>query len=211
MPEKIGTVTALSKGRVVGDNTYYGFCIDDVWYNTATTKTQAERGYQVKFTYTTNQKGFHDVDLSTFKFKEGEAPPPQNKSYGGGKKSSYDPAESKRREAYWAEKEARDVETQKRIGYNAAMNTSITIINAALDREILAPIKGKASDRLVAYQAIIEEETKRVFQLFQTVPDRYDDLMGVEVEEEKVSEFDVEVAENDFGTSATVVDGADAW
>ena len=197
MPEIIGEIAAVSS-KQLASGMYHSFCINDEWYRTGRDATPVQKGYKVKFTFTEDKYG-KQVDVKSLQFKEGEAPPAgEKKPYA--KKSSYDPSEAKRREVYWAEKEQRDIENQKRISYNGAMNTAIAVLNAAIANECVALPKGKnLGARFEALQAMISDEADRIFRVFQLVPTEYDSIMtaaGQDVVKTTSEEFDSEMKDD---------------
>jgi len=60
-----------------------------------------------------------------------------------------------------------------------ALNTAINIVNAALDREYLPAIKGKAPTRFEAYTVMVQEEANRLYSVIANTPDSHDELMMV--------------------------------
>jgi hypothetical protein len=190
MTQIIGEVAAASS-KQLPSGTYYSFCVDDVWYRTGREDSGVQKGYRVKFDFTEDKYGKHAENIQ---FKAGEAPPA--KSYGGGKKSSYDPQEAKRREKYWAEKELRDIENQKRISYQAATNTALAIVTAAMEKELVAVPKGKnLGAKFEAFQAMVDEEAERIFRIYDAIPANYEALVASDEVQERTTDFDDEVNE----------------
>jgi hypothetical protein len=190
MTQVIGEVAAASS-KQLPSGTYYSFCVDDVWYRTGREDSGVQKGYRVKFDFTEDKYGKHAENIQ---FKAGEAPPA--KSYGGGKKSSYDPQEAKRREKYWAEKELRDIENQKRISYQAATNTALAIVTAAMEKELVAVPKGKnLGAKFEAFQAMVDEEAERIFRIYDAIPANYEALVASDEVQERTTDFDDEVNE----------------
>ena len=175
MSEVIGIVSKISE-KVLPSGTYFSFILDgdNQWYRTGRDKPKFMPGHKVKFQSKTDQYGTH-CDLKTVQFKEGEAPPAQApaaaKSTGG--KSDF-----QMRQAYWEDKEQRDIVNQKRISYQAATNTAIQIVNSALACEAItlpaAKTKGK---RFEALQEIIANEADRIYAVYALAPDRHDELV----------------------------------
>ena len=191
MTQVIGEVAAASS-KQLPSGTYYSFCVDDVWYRTGREDSGVQKGYRVKFDFTEDKYGKHAENIQ---FKAGEAPPA--KSYGGGKKSSYDPQEAKRREKYWAEKELRDIENQKRISYQAATNTALAIVTAAMEKELVAVPKGKnLGAKFEAFQAMVDEEAERIFRIYDAIPANYEALVASDEVQERTTDFDEEVNED---------------
>ena len=160
----------------------YALAMDDGnWYGLGYNKPAANDGDKARFQYEMDATGrYRNVVKGSDQYKAGEGPPPKKKSYGGGKGKG-GASDYQQRQQYWEDKELRDIGNQQRISYNAAMNTAINVINSLLDREMLK-VAGKAADKADAYIAMVEEETKRIFREFQAVPERYDEIIGVEAE-----------------------------
>jgi hypothetical protein len=194
MTQVIGEVAAASS-KQLPSGTYYSFCVDDVWYRTGREDSGVQKGYRVKFDFTEDKYGKHAENIQ---FKAGEAPPADaKKPYGGGKKSSYDPQEAKRREKYWAEKELRDIENQKRISYQAATNTALAIVTAAMEKELVAVPKGKnLGAKFEAFQAMVDEEAERIFRIYDAIPANYEALVASDEVQERPTDFDEEVNED---------------
>ena len=212
MPEVIGQIAAVSS-KQLPSGLYHSFCVDDVWYRTGRDFTNVAKGYKVKFNFEENQYGMQ-VDVPSLKFKEGEAPPPQTNGAKAPyqKKSGYDPTEAKRREKYWADKEARDIENQKRISYQAATNTAIQLLNGAIANDCVAVPKGKnLGARFEAFQAMVDEEAERIFRIYQLVPENFDAVMGgtEEVVQTTSNDFDEEVKGTDL--ESHILEAEEAW
>jgi len=152
---------------------YYSFLINDDWYRTGRDKPPFEAGYTIKFNFEDTKYG-KQVDLKSVKFKEGEAPPVTTKASGGKPGSSND---------FWAAKEVRDIETQKRISFNGAMNTALALVTAAFANEILTiPAKAKAEAKMDLFREMVVTEALHLYPMFQRVPDNHDTYMGVGVD-----------------------------
>ena len=169
--EVVGQVQAIS-AKQLSSGLYHSFCMADTWYRTGTKKIEGvEKGYKVKFEFTEDKYGKHVVE-NTFKFKEGEAPPAAaKKSYGGGAKNNSE---------FWEKKEIRDIETQKRISFQAATNSATVLVNSALDREYLSKPTGKMADKFAAYTAMVLEETLRLYKLYQEVPENSEGYLAAQ-------------------------------
>lgn len=184
MAQETGTVLAVSS-KQLQSGTYYSFNVNDVWYRTGKKRAPVEKGYKVRFNYTEDKYG-KQVDLTSVQFKEGEAPKSTGKSYNAGGAG---------KDSYWADKEKRDVDTQKRISYQAAMNTAINVVNGAISNEYLK-IPGGKKATLEAYFAAIKEQAAELYRDYQNVPENHESLMDTG-EETKPKEDDM----SDFADS----------
>ncbi len=206
MTDVVGTVQVVSS-KVLSSGTYYSFCVDDNWYRTGKTPTEGlMKGHTIKFTFEKNQWG-NEVDTSTIEFDKAETPvevtkKPYAKSGGGGLGFK---EEKVLREKYWNDKEVRDVERDKKIGYAGALNTAIALVGSALDRELIAKPTGKNLGlKFDAYKAMVEESANGLYALIQSTPGRHDELVGTEVVESGDDESfaeDVQVAEGPAETT----------
>ena len=175
MSEVIGVVSKVTS-KVLPSGTYWSFVLDGdpQWYRTGRDKPKFEAGYKIKFTPKTDQYGTH-CDLKQVQFKEGEAPPAgaPAKAAAGGK------SDFQLRTAYWDAKELRDIENQKRISYQAATNTAIQVVNAALACEaIVLPAAKTKGKKMEALQEIISNEADRIYAIYAAVPDMHDALVS---------------------------------
>lgn len=206
MAEVIGVIEQVGSREAKNGKMMYSFRIGDDWYRTGFNKvTGTEPGYKVKFNYSEDKYGKH---VDHVEFKPGEAPPaPAKGSYnrGGGGAASKD--------KYWADKEARDIETQKRISYQAATNTAIQFVNMAIANECITMPKGKSiAARFEALQQIVQAESDRIFRQYQLVPDLYDEIMTSASQEETADDepFDDAPANGDV-IRPTTHDTGEEW
>lgn len=137
---------ALTSGK-----DYYGF---------GKVKPAFSEGDYVAFMYETNDRGFLDAVPETVKVKKGELP--AKKAYqGGGSGSS--------RDKYWEDKEARDIETQKRITYQSAKNNAVSIVELALANGALS-LGAKKSEAFDNLLAVINKVTLDTYQEYTEAP-----------------------------------------
>lgn len=174
MSEIIGVVTKVSE-KVLPSGTYFSFVLDgdNQWYRTGRDKPKFMAGHKVKFQSKTDQYGTH-CDLKTLEFKEGEAAPASSTA---GAKAGAPKSDYQQRQAYWEDKEVRDIENQKRISYQAATNTAIALVNAALSNEaIVLPASKAKGKRFEVLQEIISNEADRIYAIYAAAPDRHDSI-----------------------------------
>ena len=182
MSEKTGMVAAVSH-KQLASGTYHSFCVDDTWFRTGKVDVNVDKGYKVKFNYETDSYG-NQVDVASLKFKEGEAPPPQPKKAWGGKKGG-GASDYAKKEKYWQDKELRDIDNQKRISFNAAMNTAINFIQLAITNDcVKVPSAKSMPARFAALQAMVDEQTRRTVLEFQNAPSVVEELLAGQEEEE---------------------------
>lgn len=157
---------------------------DDNWYGHGYTPlpSGAVDGAMARFTYTMNGT-YRNIDEGSIKIKPGSAdaapksPESRGNSSGYRGKKSGGATDAKARAQYWEDKEARDIDTQKRISFQAAMNTAIAMVNGALANGLLS-VGGAKKAQYDAYVEIVKEEAKVIFRSYQEVPDNMDEYMG---------------------------------
>lgn len=159
---KIGVVEQVAS-KVLSSGKYYSFKIGNDWYRTNKTKPPFEAGYKVKFEFETNKYG-NQVDIDSITFKAGEAPKKEVKA---GRSQS----------EYWEQKEIRDIDNQKRISFQAATNTAISMVNAALAGGFLK-LKGGAKANVEAYNAAVMEQAEELYRIYQNLPANHEDIMS---------------------------------
>jgi len=108
---------------------YFGILVDGTWYGIGKSNSKnIEKGDQVRFDATQNDKGYWQAVASTIQVKKGEAPQTSNKSY---PKKTFKSGGVK--DDYWAKKEERDVKiTQPLIMYQNAGNVAAQLLSASL-------------------------------------------------------------------------------
>lgn len=142
---------------------------NDEWYGLGYKKPNCVEGQLAKFEYETNG-AYKNILDGTLKAKDG---PPQQSA---ARKPRTDYAA---KEQYWADKEQRDIDTQKRISYQAAMNTAINTVDLALRNEfIVFPKTAKPKDRFEAIMAIISEQADEYFATYQELPSMADEIIA---------------------------------
>lgn len=160
----------------------YAFCMDDDnWYSVGKIKpehkdgTDITDGDEVKFEYEVNGN-YRNVSPGTLKARKGEPTEKPKSTYkkGGAKSGGEDWGA---RQKYWDDKEVRDIATQQMISYQAAFNSATAVVNVALSND-LVKIGGKAGVKLEALDALITETAEDIYRKYQSVPDRYEDLMS---------------------------------
>lgn len=178
MPQVTGVVEKITS-KQLSSGTYYSFVMDDAeWYRTNKDKPPFVEGSTVTFTFDDGRYG-KQVDLPSIVVAEGapkETPKAKKSFSGGGGKDQY-----------WTDREARDLDTQKRISYQAAANTAIALVGLGLNTGVISlPKSKKESEKLALLKGIVEDQTKELFKSYQLVPDNYDELMGNPIEEVQV-------------------------
>lgn len=203
MSEVIGVVARVTD-KVLPSGTYWSFVLDGdpQWYRTGRDKPKFEAGYKVKFNATEDKYGTH-CDLKTVQFKEGEAPPAAAPAKAAGGKSDF-----QLRTAYWDAKELRDIENQKRISYQAATNTAIALVNAALANEaIVLPASKAKGKRFEVLSEIVASEADRIYTVYAIAPQRHDGLVS---KTPQISVSDAEEVDPD-PEEAQVQEANDEW
>lgn len=138
------------KIKLDGQEPYYGCFIN---------RPSCNAGDVVEFDYTTNDKGFHNVDLKTLKVTGGgSAPAPA----GGGTAQVSAPAGNSR-DNYWAEKDRYDKEIrQPLICYQSAHKDAVTIACAALAADII-PLGQKKAGKLDVFKELVNKLTDEIY------------------------------------------------
>jgi hypothetical protein len=150
---------------ILSDGNWYGFNRKQPVNGNGDAVTD---GDFVKFEYEMNGQYRNVVD-GTLKSKPGEAPPKQKRGGGGG--------DYQLKQKYWEDKEARDIDTQKRIGMAGALNTAITLINGGIELGFLTLPGGKKAN-FEAYTAAVLAEARSLYRTIQNMPEEHDDVMS---------------------------------
>ncbi len=129
-------------------------------------------GDKITFEYILNNKGYPVVDGKSIKVVERGANGAQAVPAAAGV-----PAQG--REAYWSNKEARDVETQKRISFQAARNSAIETFSKAVELGLVS-LGQKKDTKFDNFLRGINKLTVQTYWEYQDAPSL------VRVEEEEV-------------------------
>lgn len=209
MSKKSGVVERFdSRGKKVGrGSTVYSFKLDDgEWYRTGFDKPDMSEGDQVRFEYSDGQYG-KEVDFSTLQVKKNPNGGSGTTGRGGsGTKGGGENWEA--RQAYWDNKDLRDIEMQKRIGYAGCLNSAIALMGNLLQADAFPVSKSKMSSKegVAATQAVLVKIADEFWDLINNRPDQ---LGEQEVVEEVSGKDDLEQ------TAAEKVDdddwGDDDW
>jgi hypothetical protein len=187
MPEVTGTVERVSS-KQLASGLYYSFLVNDEWYRTNKTKPPFDAGYKVKFTFNEDKYG-KQVDVDSVKFKEGEAP--AGGTAGGAATNSKE---------YWANREANDLHTQRRISYQGAINTAVSIVDLMFDKGLIElPKSKKVDEKIELVHNLVLDEAKSLFTEFMLLTDNYDTIMGNEEEVQVQEEPEQKEADDDGG------------
>jgi hypothetical protein len=207
MSEVIGVVARVTD-KVLPSGTYWSFVLDGdpQWYRTGRDKPKFEAGYKVKFNATEDKYGTH-CDLKTVEFREGEAPPAAAPAKAAGGKSDY-----QLRTAYWDAKELRDIENQKRISYQAATNTAIALVNAALASEaIVLPASKAKGKRFEVLTEIVTTEADRIYAVYAAAPDNHAALVAGTKTAHVTDAEEVEEADEESQDFSHTTQANDEW
>lgn len=130
--------------------------IDDVWYGAGFKRPAAQEGEYVEFEWYTNDKGYATIkgEITVIKQQQSEARAPVRQAPGS--------AGGLTKDQYWENKEARDVNIQKGIQFQAARNAAINVADVLLKNDCLSlgQAKAKKTDILLAF---IDELTVKYF------------------------------------------------
>lgn len=179
MPEYTGTIQKVfNKGK-----RWSLLMDDDKWYGLGYKKPQAYDGQTARFQYEMNG-AYRNVVEGTLQTKKGEEAPQKTAASSRQPRSDY-----AQKEKYWADKEARDIDTQKRISYQAAMNTAISTINLALTHDLLVFAKSaKPADKFNTVIEAIQTQAEEYFADYQTIPNRAEAIVAMYSSEEDAVE-----------------------
>lgn len=151
---------------------FYGVKIGNDWYSFGKKKPAFDKGAVVSFEFTTNDRGYKNAVESSLEIGGGGAPAPQTRTA---------KATGTGREDYWANKEVRDIEVQKKIQFQASRNAAIAAF-AALQGAGVVNLGKTANKQQDIALALIDELTQR----FQEGTDN----LGVEVEDTAADDGD---------------------
>jgi hypothetical protein len=133
--------------------------IDDVWYGAGFKRPAAQEGEYVEFEWYTNDKGYATIKgeitvINRPATAAQQAPARQAPGGVGGAVT---------KDQYWENKEARDVNIQKGIQFQAARNAAINVADVLLKNDCLSlgQAKAKKTDILLAF---IDELTVKYFE-----------------------------------------------
>lgn len=208
--------------KVHSRNGRWSFLMDnEEWYGlgrkapTHKDGSQVQDGDIVRFNYEDNTKNgrtYHNIVEGSLQAKKGDGPPPRQSSGQQGGKSNY-----QQKEQFWADKEQRDIDTQKRISMAGAYNTALNIVQAKIEHGLIK-LGGKASDKIEAFESLIDDEACRLYGTFYHTADRHEELLaggylhglwrlGQPPQTEKLEEgLDAEANDEPFGN-----DDDDSW
>jgi len=179
---KQGTIEFFNPaGKKVGNrgSVAYSFKMDDgEWYSCGfDSPGDLGVGDQVKFENVQNSKGYWNVNLDTLKVKKNKNPVSTAKKAAGGKEN-YDA-----RAKYWEDKEVRDLDLQKRIGYAGAINSALTFatILASSDAFPVTAAKLKKPEGVDAAQEVIGKLADEFYLRINTRPFELDEVVTPEV------------------------------
>lgn len=143
-------------------------CVAGTWYGCGFNGVPCQEGDEVTFSVTQNGN-FLNADVNSMEVLSSgnQAPPRQQQQRGGYQQRRSAPRASSGgapagnpKDDYWKQREERDVETQRRIQYQASRNSAIAAVAAALEKDIL-PLPATKAKAFDAYLAMIDELTER--------------------------------------------------
>ena len=138
---------------------------DDNWYGLGYKEPKGVTdGSQARFQFEMNGQ-YRNIVEGSLEAKAGTA---TSKAKSGG--SSY-----AQKEQYWADKETRDIETQKKICMAGSLNTATAIVTASLAADVL---KTTNKTKIDLVQATIVEIAEDIYRKIQNTPAQHDELMG---------------------------------
>lgn len=125
-------------------------------------KPNFNEGDEISFEYILNNKGYPVVDGKSVKVVDRSNGTPQ-----AAPAQARSPATS--REEYWLNKEARDIETQKRISFQAARNSSIETFSKAVELGLVS-LGQKKDEKFDNFLRGINKLTLQTYWEYQDSP-----------------------------------------
>lgn len=152
----------------------YSFALkgQDGWYSGGFDPLPFVEGETIEFQMAKNSKGYEEVDRSTIRKLVGEEavaaqPVAQVAGSGGGfRKAGFGGrpfGKSPEEKDYWAKREARDIQTQKRIEIQSCRNSAIALVEVLLASGVQA-VKLPAKE--AAREGVVVEMVKRYTDMF---------------------------------------------
>ena len=139
---------------------------NDEWYGLGHDKKEgAAEGDTAKMEYEMNGK-YKNVIKGTCFIQKGKG------KAGSGGGSNY-----AQKEKYWADKELRDIDTQKKISFSGAMNTATSMATCMIAADLLK-LGGKKADAWNAFEAFINDLAETIYVRIQNAPEFHEELMS---------------------------------
>lgn len=114
--------------KVYEKNGMYSLAIDNVWYGFGKKKPQVDQGQFVTFAADKNDRGYWNADIKTLIVADRQS---------ASSTRAPAPTGGLTKDQYWENREARDIETQKRIQYQSSRNAAIEFVRLLLDKDAL--------------------------------------------------------------------------
>jgi hypothetical protein len=181
MAKVSGDVVAFVTSKVFKGRTYWSFKLNngEDWYRTGLIEPPFGKGQKVSFEFTTDTYG-NQVDVNTISVDADtpvvEAAPKTAYSGKGYVKGAAKPGNDSK-EAYFEKKAKDDVDRQKIISYQAAMNTAVAIANLAVANDAL-PIAGKnKAEKWESLNSLVTKLAEDLVISYMNAPERVDALV----------------------------------
>jgi hypothetical protein len=176
MPQASGSVGYIGS-KVFNGRTFHSFKLDgdDNWYRTGMQAPEFKKGDVLSFPYEINQYG-NQVDLKDVTVMHSADSTPTETTVRGNKSYAKKPSGSSRDE-YWENKAKEDIDRQKIISYQAAMNTAVNIVQVAVALDAL-PISGSTKPkRWESLNAVIQGVAQDLVRSYMAAPQTVAELM----------------------------------
>ena len=198
---------AIAKGTIeVVYKNEHGFVSvklnDEKWYSLgksfgAFSKDDKGRTVEFNFTEETSKKGFKNnvVDHSTVQFDKAGTNTQQNTPQTPQDRPTAEivrlatPSAGLTKDQYWANKEARDIDRGKVIGFNEAYNTAVALVSAAVTNGSLK-LAAEDNKRYSEFKLHVNGLAEELYVKFQSIPTKHNGLMGLTALEAPVKSSD---------------------
>ena len=155
----MGSYSGVIKKAFMKDGRQSFLMDDDNWYGLGHNHKDAQDGDQAMFDWESNGK-YKNVVKGSCKIKKGTG------SAGGGSAGKSDYANKNK---YWEDKEARDIDTQKKISYAGALNTATAMATSMIAADLLK-LGGKKADSWTAFEAFVNDLAETIYVRIQMSP-----------------------------------------
>lgn len=187
---------AIAKGTIeVVYKNEHGFVSvklnDNNWYSLGKSYgpfSKDDKGRTVEFQYEekTGKTGFKNlnVDLGTVKFDTAGRDARDNALRAHQDRPTAEivriatPSTGTGKDAYWANKEARDIDREKVIGFNGAYNAAVALVTAAVANGSLK-LAAEDNKRYSEFKLHVNGLAEELYVKFQSIPTRHNGLMGL--------------------------------
>ena len=209
--ERVGTVAWCGSTRARSGSILWSFKLqedEDTFFRCGTFNPKVRKGDYIKFNFTEDPKWGIQADTRSIAILKAavdedvvDTPAAAERTTSPAKQApNKAPKEDwNARAKYWDNKEQADVERQQMISFQAAVNTAVSIVDAAVKNEFITIAGRKGDVKYDAFVAMVMKQAEELFRAYQTVPQRFDELMiDGATDESSAPTFDDLENEDDF-------------